>query len=280
VRVRIKGLMLDGKWRDVLEQCESVMATPQGRGWLDLQRYVVAACAQLGYDAVGAAVRAELRTLLAAVPRLREMMLMDDTPTANGETQQWLDAERLADDAGTASNGNGASDEADAELGDQTEALATALSEEDATSEHGGLRVGARRRASTQLVPMGADPFALARLELVQGRPNRAIELLLAELSRERSPRGRFVRQTQIAYLMVEAGHYKVALPILERLIAIIDERTLEEWEAGPLVAQPMTLLIRVMDRVEDVESSYARSDLYLRVCRLDPLQALALQPA
>ncbi|HTK53357.1 MAG TPA: type VI secretion system protein TssA, partial [Gemmatimonadaceae bacterium] len=279
VRSRLKGLMLDGKWSDLLEQCETVMATPQGRGWIDLQRYVLTACERLGgsFDGVAAGVRSELRTLLAALPQLREMTLMDDAPTANGETQDWLDAQGLgARDAngGRPADGNGVS-ASDSEIVDQTAALGEALAEEDATSEHGGLRSGPRRRASTGHAA-ARDPFATARGELAQGRPNRAIELLLAELARERSPRGRFVRQTQIAYVMVEAGLDAVARPILEKLVSTIDDRSLEDWESGPLVAQPMALLCRVLDRLAD--GSGDRDGLYLRICRLDPLQAIALQ--
>jgi len=278
VRSRLKGLMLDGKWSDLLEQCETVMATPQGRGWLDLQRYVLTACERLGgsYDSVASGVRAELRTLLVALPQLREMTLMDDAPTANGETQDWLDAQGLGPrDAAPPADGNGAG-ASDSEIVDQTEALARALAEEDATSEYGGLRGGPRRRATTGHAAAARDPFATARAELAQGRPNRAIELLLAEMGRERSPRGRFVRQTQIAYVMVEAGLDAVARPILEKLVSTIDERSLEDWESGPLVAQPMSLLCRVLDRLGD--GSGDRDGLYLRICRLDPLQAIALQ--
>src|SRR6185436_19635992 len=111
-----------------------------GRGWLDLQRYVLTACDRLGgsFDGVAAGVRSELRTLLAALPQLREMTLMDDAPTANGETQDWLDAQGLgARDAngGRPADGNGVS-ASDSEIVDQTAALGEALAEEDATSEH------------------------------------------------------------------------------------------------------------------------------------------------
>jgi len=97
----------------------------------------------------------------------------------------------------------------------------------------------------------------------------------MAELARDQSARGRLVRQTQIAYVLVEAGLDAVAKPILQRLIETIDERNLEQWESGPLVAQPMALMCRVLDRTDGDESR--RSDLYLRVCRLDPIQALSL---
>jgi type VI secretion system protein ImpA len=277
-RTKLKGLLLDGNWPELLEQCEAVMATPQGRGWLDLQRYALTACTRLGagYDAVAQAVRTELRTLLATLPQLAETTLMDDTPTANRETQAWLAAEGLLDGAAPAAPA--AADGADARLDDRTAALDAALAEDDATSEHGGLKAGARRRGgNTPAAATAPDPFAYARSELAQGRPNRAIELLLGELARERSPRGRFVRQTQIAYVMVEAGHHAVARPILEQLVSTIDSRSLEEWEAGPLVAQPMALLCRVIDKLEEGYSS-TRAELYLRICRLDPLQAIPLQ--
>jgi type VI secretion system protein ImpA len=276
VRSRLKGLLLDGKWAELVEQCEGVMATPQGRGWLDLQRYVLTACDQLGggYDAVSAAVRGELRVLLSDLPQLLQTTLMDDTPTANVETQAWIAAEGLAR-AGR--SGNVPNGDADSEIVDQTDSLDAAITEDDATSQHGGLRAGVRRRPNAGSNGASRDPFVQAQGELSAGRPNRAIELLLSELARERSPRGRFVRQTQIAYVMVEAGLETVARPILEKLVTTIDERTLEDWEAGPLVAQPMALLCRVIDKI-DGEGSDQRTELYLRICRLDPLQAIALQ--
>ena len=92
-RVRLKTLALDERWAELLEAAEEVMAAPYGRGWLDLQRYVAAACAALGpeYDAVRAAVAGALRGLLAELPALPAMTLMDDTPTANAETRAWLE---------------------------------------------------------------------------------------------------------------------------------------------------------------------------------------------
>lgn len=276
-RAKLKTLLLDGRWADLLEQGEALMASPQGRGWLDLQRYALTACTQLGgsYAAVGAAIRGELRALLSALPHLPEMTLMDDTPTANDETRAWLEAEGLH---GAAANGDGA---ADVEFGDGSETLNDALAQDDETAEHGGLaRSNGRRRPRVATGGNAAvrDPFTQARAELTAGRPNKAIELLVAELARERSPRGRFVRQTQIAWVMVEGNLAAVARPILEKLVAEIDERQLETWESGPLVAQPMALLCRVIDKLEDSYAADQRTELYLRVCRLDPLQAIALQ--
>ena len=270
VRTRLKGLLLDGKWPELLEMCETVMATPQGRGWLDLQRYALTACERLGgsYDAVASALRDELRVLLAAIPQLPEMTLMDDTPTANPETQAWLAEQELT--AGSPSVPDSSPLAMQEATSDEEAVVQAALVQEDATSRHGGLAAGPRRRPAR-------DPFELAKAEVAQGRSKQGIELLLAEIAREQSPRGRFLRQTQLAFIMVEGGLDAVARPILERLVSTIEENKLEEWESGPLVAQPMALLCRVLDRAQEGGSS-ERAQLYLRICRLDAMQAIALQ--
>jgi type VI secretion system protein ImpA len=271
-RARLRTLLLDGQWPELLEQCEQVMAAPYGRGWLDLQRYVLTACAHLGapYDAVAAAVRSELVALLDALPQLPEATLMDDTPTANAETRAWLDTLRPAARTGD--------DDADVVLSDGSEALDGALRDEaDGDALAAGARGGAARPRPRAPFDAAPDAFQLAKAELARGRANRAVELLVAELDRERSPRGRFVRQTQIAHVMVEAGLEAVAKPILDKLLEVIDERALADWESGPLVAQPLALMCRVMDRLELDEDE--RREHYLKVCRLDPLQAIALQP-
>ena len=252
------------------------MATPSGRGWLDLQRYVLTACANLGsgHDAVAATIRSELRMLLKAVPTLPRMTLMDDTPTANDETREWLEGDALAEEP-TASEADAAGETeegADTELSDGADITADAIEDDHGTSQQGGFARQARRARPAR----ARDPFDIARSELAAGRPNRAIELLTVELARDPSPRGRFVRQTQIAYIMVEAGLFAVAQPILRKLVETIDERTLEQWESGPLVAQPIALLYRVLGHTGGDDSD--RYELYLRICRLDPLQAMSLQ--
>jgi type VI secretion system protein ImpA len=276
IRSRLKTLLLDNKWPELLEASEGLMATPSGRGWLDLQRYVLTACANLGsgHDAVAATIRSELRMLLKAVPTLPRMTLMDDTPTANDETREWLEGDALAEEptASEAEVSGEAAEGADTELSDGADVTSEAIEDDQGTSHQGGFARQTRRTRPVR----ARDPFDIARSELSAGRPNRAIELLTAELARDPSPRGRFVRQTQIAYIMVEAGLFAVAQPILQKLVETIDERTLEQWESGPLVAQPMALLYRVLGHTGGDDGE--RYQLYLRICRLDPLQAMSLQ--
>ena len=235
VRTQLKRLLLDGQWAQLLELAETVMGSAQGRGWLDLQRYALSACDQLGadYHHVAAAIRSELRALLADLPALVDMTLMDDTPTANAETRAWL--------ASLASGGNGVA----------------------AVTSTGG--------SNTEGFTATVRDRALA--EVRAGHPERAIQSLMHEVGREKTRRGRFLGQTLLAGIMVDAGHDAVAQPILEELVQSIDAYKLDEWEAGELVAQPMALLYRCLTNLGGDEGT--RQALYLRLCRLDPMRAI-----
>lgn len=237
IRTRLKSLLLDGDWEALLETAEEVMATPFGRGWLDLQRYVLTACAGLGgeYDRVADAIRGALRSLLQELPQLPEMTMMDDTATANAETRNWLRAEGLS--------------------GEPVEAP----SEEE---EAPGVRPRPIR-----------DPFQWALARAQAGEPTRGIELLMREAEQETSPRGRFLRRSQAARVMVDAGLDAVATPILRELSELIQKHQLEAWEGGTTVAEPLGLLYRCLEK--SGEDPAAQHELYVRICRLDPLQAI-----
>ena len=234
VRTQLKRLLLDGQWAGLLEACEHVMGTAQGRGWIDLQRYALTACSRLGadYHAVAQAIRTELRALLGDLPSLLETTLMDDTPTANAETREWLRTDVMGEGGGSAGH-NGR---------DVSEGYSTVT----------------RDRALS---------------EVRAGHPERAIELLMRELQREKTRRGRFLGQTLLAGIMVDAGHEAVALPILEELMQSVETYHLEEWESGDVVAEPLSLLYRALGKIDGDPSM--RQSLYLRICRLDPLRAI-----
>jgi type VI secretion system protein ImpA len=238
VRIRLKTLLLDARWAELLEAAEEVMATPYGRGWLDLQRIVLTACENLGvgYENVAAGIRASLRTLLEALPELPEATLMDDSPTANAETLRWLLAEGFLNGAGPALPRAG-----------------------------GGLAGGGRER----------DPRARARDIVRTETPARAIEYLMREAAQAQSTRSRFLRRVEAAEIMVEQGLDAVALPILRELADQVDHFSLADWESGEMVAEPLGLLFTSLQRVG--EDSSRREELYLRICRLDPIYAMTL---
>ncbi|MGH7578684.1 MAG: type VI secretion system protein TssA, partial [Gemmatimonadales bacterium] len=102
VRTYLKTLLLEAKWSQLLESAEGVMATPVGRGWLDLQRYVLAACRGLGgeFDAVARAIRTELKALLADVPHhafvLTELCRVQNMVEDFAAVERLARAERLA----------------------------------------------------------------------------------------------------------------------------------------------------------------------------------------
>jgi type VI secretion system protein ImpA len=185
-------------------------------------------------------MRGALRALLADRPQLLDMTLMDDTPTANPETRGWLRTEMMLPQAAA----EGAMDTA------------------SGTGETGN---------GTEPTPREAVAFAMA--EARAGRADRAISMLMREVAREKTSRGRFLVQAQLARIMVDAGHDAVATPILEELIANVEKHQLEQWEAGELVATPLALMYQVLTKTKANESQ--RQNLYLRICRLDPIQAI-----
>lgn len=237
LRTRLKQLLMDERWEELLETGEEVMASRYGRGWLDMQRYAVTAADALAGDylTVGQAIRGALRELLRDLPELPSITLMDDTPTANSETRAWLRAEGM--------------------LAEPSNAAAV-----DETPPP------PRRPRS--------DPLLRARELASAGRSADAVDLLMRDAEEERSRRGRFLRRMEAAAILVDAGKPLVALPILEDLAEIIDEHGLERWEEAETVARALGLLYQCNVAIDGDGSSVHH--LFVRVCRLDPLQALS----
>jgi type VI secretion system protein ImpA len=240
VRQNIKRLSLESNWQELLEAAEIAMASPTARAWLDLQRYVVKACEEMGsaYEPIALAVRGALHELLSQYPQLPQMTLIDDTPTANAETQIFL--QKL--------------------LSARSEAPAHSMEEEGAEPSQPG---------------SPPDALQLATEAAAAGRLEDAINILTGQAAQERSPRARFQRRLQLAQLCIDAGQEEIAYPILQALAADIDEKHLDNWESLDVVAHPLTLLLRCMTKLDG--DAVERHKLYARICRLDPAQALKL---
>ena len=240
VRKRLKTLLLDEDWSSLLEAGEEVMASPSGRGWLDLQRYIMTALEHLGssYTPAADAVRGQLAALLQDIPDLPQKMLMDDTPAANGETLEWLGLLEL---------GGG---------GGGTSAAATPTS---------GPNYDQERTLSEATHEKALEWVA-------SGSPRRGIELLMKRADHEKSERARFITQTLAASVMLDAGMAGVAKPILTDLETTTEKHLLDHWEAGDIVARPLALLYRCLP-----ENDALRAPLYDRICRLDPVHAMSL---
>jgi len=242
VRQNIKRLSIDMNWAELLEVAETAMAQPCGRAWLDLQRYVVRAAESNGCYAIAQAIRSELRALLTDLPMLPTWTLMDDTPTANAETQAWL--KEVAAVETTVS-------ESMPSMSDDTPS-------DDQTPDG---------------EPAPPDTFTLALEAARSGRTSEAIQMLADEIPRQHSGRARFQRKLQLAQICMMTGHESLAQPILEELVACIDSHKLEDWEATDIVAHPLAMLYRCIAKLEDDPA--VKQKLYARISRLDPVQAL-----
>jgi hypothetical protein len=241
-RRKLRGLFLDENWEELLEASEEVMASEAGRGWLDLQRYSILAADHLGkeYHSVAATLRGALRSVLDDLPALADATLMDDSASASSETLEWLEAAGYvkAEEDGDAQPDPG-----------------------DDTDPDQARREGSFKRAQ----------------KLVQGGdPDGAIRLLMRRADRERSERARFITRAEAAAIMVGRGELAVARPILDELLQEVDRHSLEDWEAGEVVARPLGLLFRCLDPSEGP----VRQEIYQRICRLDPLLARSIEGA
>jgi type VI secretion system protein ImpA len=241
VRRELKRLAQEGQWEEVLNTAEAAMASPCGRGWLDLQRFVVRACEELGsyYDPIAMAVRAELKALIEDLPQLRSLTLADDTPAANPETQAWLDGFLTAQPAAE----------------QQTAPAPSEKAEEAAAGS--------------------PDAYDLAMEAMRSRRPQEAIEIMSAEIAQVRSGRLRFQRKVQLAQICMASGHEDIAFPILEEIGKEIGQRNLEDWEAPDMLAHPLVLLLRCLNKLDSTPED--RQKVYSRICRLDPIQALSV---
>ncbi len=249
IRQSLKKAANDGEWQQVIEIAESAMGMPCGRGWLDLQRYVYRASYELGYTQIQAAIRTEVNALLADYPGLRQAILLDDTPAANPDTQSWLDEIAPAAPA-----------TAEAEQEERVYAPPPAVEERVSRPQEDGLS--------------SPDAYEIAQEAAQAGRKQEAIEILMREAAAEKSGRGRFQRRLQLAHLCISMGYEHIAHPILEQITAEIDARSLEGWEAPAFVAQPFSLLYQCLAKSK--ASPELKQKIYDRICRLDPLQALA----
>ena len=244
-RQQLKKLAGDQQWNELLESSEAAMELPCGRGWLDLQRYTLRACEALGHDVVVASLRAGLRSLLSDYPELPSASLSDDTPAANNETRAWI-----------------------------TESVLVAPPSQQEPETIAAPQLAPSEAVTTKNGNGTPDVLEVAQQAARSGRIHEAVELLSREIAQERSGRARFQRKIQLAALCLSAKHETVAYPILAEIAEEIDRRRLEEWEESSVLAHPLALLLRCMEKVGYDDA--AKQKIYQKICRLDPVQVLS----
>jgi len=250
VRQNIKRLSQEGDNEQLLEAGEEVMATPSGRAWLDLQRFVLGACDSLGYDGVSRAIRAEIKALLSDYPQLLEASLNDDTQAANAQTREMFQPPPPPPPP-------------------------PPPEEPAAEPDHYGAPPAevAHSNGDSAAVP---DDEELIREAIRTGRTNDAVELVSQRLTQETTGRSRFTRKTQLAMVCMASGHEAVAFPILRELAGEISERRLEAWESPAMIAHTLSLFYRCLGRMN--APAEERQRVYADICRLDPKRALELE--
>lgn len=250
VRQNLKRLFGESNWEELSSATEAAAALPCGRAWLDLHRYAWSALSERGYLASAKAICSELRALISDFPSLPDCMLDDDTPVANPDTKAWLQ-EHVAPPKPAKEP------EVSADL------ARVALSHQ----QHAGPKPEANGAAS---------PLETA-LELTRsGRFSEAVEFLGRQPLPENSGRERFLRQLQTAQLCLGTGQFDIAYPILHDLFSEIEGRKLLEWESTDFVVQPLSLLVRCIDKTS--QGTEQRAQIYNLLCRLQPAEALRLQ--
>jgi type VI secretion system protein ImpA len=255
VRQQIKRFAMEYQWEDLIRVGEDTMASSAGRGWLDLQRYIVLACDSMGYAAAANAIKSELKCLLLDMPDLLHMMLMDDTPAANPETQSWISENILPPPP----------PEPEPEPAQETVAQ-----QDDYSYTYDTPQTPVYEQAESA-EPRPPDAFELAMEAARNGDREEAISILMREIAQERSGRGKFHRKTQLAEICLRIGRQVIARPILEDLAGEIEKRRLDEWETAEFIAKTLAMLYKSIDGDNE-----RRQQIYNWICRLDPAQALA----
>jgi type VI secretion system protein ImpA len=243
-RQALRRLANEGNWDELMKLSLSALGDKSARAWLDLQRYIWRAARGAGYEAIAVAVVGTVRALLQDIPAIRTWMLDDDTPAANAETQQWIDTEVLPPSPPVI-------DQAVTPVEEPT---------------------------FVDLVPMEAEQIETdiyeAALELLkQGKTREAISMLVRDSELQPSGRTRFQRRVQVAQLCLAANQDAIAYPVLMDISSEIERRGLETWESGAMLAQPLSLLLKCLDRRKN--SADDREIIFGRLCRLDPQAAI-----
>jgi len=245
-RQGLKRLAAEENWTELLGAAIAASGEPCGRAWLDVHRYIWKAAYEAGYSAVAAAVIATVQALLKDLPEIPTWTLSDDTPSANPETQRWLEEYVIPK---------------------PPEPVAAPPAPEPEPAP-----VYAPPPPSEAGESGPPDVFVQAQELVARGRLSQAIQMMMRDAAQQPSGRARFQRRLQMAQMCVSAGQEKVAFPVLDELVKEIDHRKLEEWEASDMIAPPLALLLHSLD---GAENSAAREAIFARLCRIDPSAAM-----
>ncbi len=232
-----------GIWENLLKNAEAAFRSNDPL-WLDLQYYVCSAMKGLGsaYDRAHDAVVAQTAGLVRRLGEgLFELKFRGGTPLCSGEAKMWIDSEVV-----TAEGGGGGGGDGDGRL---------------------------------------ADAAGNARKLAASGKLKDALRSLQEGLATCTQRRDRFRWRLQIAQLCFDSKRLQLAAPLLEECYDEIQRFGIHEWEPSLAVDAAQTLyrcrkLLVSAEKSPPKESIQKVRDSFAWLCQLDPLAALAAEPA
>jgi type VI secretion system protein ImpA len=118
--------------------------------------------------------------------------------------------------------------------------------------------------------------WAEAEQMVRDGKVDGALAAMGALAAAEPNGRIRFQRKLLLAEICLQTGRERLAKSILEELAELIDKHQLESWETSDVIGAVWTRLYRCYSNEEaKIADPDKAAQLLLRLCRLDPWQAL-----
>jgi len=216
--------------------------------WFDLQRFIDRAMSELGptYQNAQNVIREEILSLVRRLPGILDLQFKNGIPFADGQTKMWI------------------------------ETLSPSVSGNEA------------QPATQASAPENSHDiekiFAEAKLLAANGEFQKAVSLLLDRINNSSKRRDQFLWKLKLSELCLDAGHHRLAIPLLESLDDNIRQFSLEQWEpdisAGVVKAlfQCKRKIMQEKQPPPPPDINDQISGLYARLCQLDMLSALALE--
>jgi hypothetical protein len=270
-----------------------------------MHRMAVLALQANGRYSAASAITSSVKALAQDLPGLADLMLTDGTPAASPETKEWIQSLMPPPAAAAAEAESAAPSTSDSsfnfDLGSPFGDTAPSPPAQESTDFNFDLPsfgdtpaadTASGNTATFELPdfkledqppllaaeevfppPLPGDEFDDAIRTVRDGRITDGLQVISQKLAMEKCGRGRFRRRTQLAHLLILAGHQGIAKPLLDELADEIQQKRLEEWEEAEAIAYPLELLVKCLGK--DPEHAERRTQLYARLCRIDPVRAM-----
>lgn len=229
-----------GQLEALLPELESTLA--KAPYWLDGQKLAADALEALGERGAAArrTVLRELGHFLATVPGLTDLKFVGGKPFADDMTREWM--------------------------------------EEHASAAGDSQPTGAKRAKKKDAAPWD-EAFNNARASATAGNLDAAVKQMDDGFNTTASAHDQFMWRLSLAQLLVQTGHANVAAPILEALVARVEEFRLREWDPETAV-RVYKLLLSAYDKLtgktKNAQETAARvAQAFSALSSLDPVLAL-----